>query len=68
MSDTRRRPAPGERCPGRCDGFGSYPAEHGRWLTPDERLAWQLAEARDPSPNGVHYIECPVCHGTGRRR
>jgi hypothetical protein len=68
VSETRPLPEPPDRCPGECGGFGTYPSEFGRWLDADERLAWQLAEARDPSPDGVHHVRCSTCGGTGRRR
>lgn len=61
-------PAPADRCRGECGGHGNYSAEYGRWLAAEARLAWQIAEARNPSRDGRHQLECPTCGGTGRSR
>jgi hypothetical protein len=68
MNPPRPLPPPADRCPGQCGGHGLYLCEFGHWRDADEHLAWQLAEARDPSRDGWHRLRCPTCGGTGRRR
>lgn len=64
-------------------GFVPVPPPPGRWMgrgsglslttEPDPRLValWEAAEQENPLPPtdiGWHFVRCPDCDGTGRRR
>jgi hypothetical protein len=71
-------------CRGQCEGTGVVPVfmdtptaaqRRGRngIVGPDETdpeliRQWRIAEALDPSDDGWHFVTCPRCIGTGKRR
>lgn len=78
------RPNPDTICKGACEGTGKLPVFRMKaglelsvvrllWETPgdtDKRLTelWNEAEEKHPSKDGWHFVECPDCGGTGKRR
>jgi len=53
-------------CPGPCEGTGVVPIYHDE-TDPIFAALWQEAEQKSPTDDGWHFVQCPVCHGTGLR-
>jgi len=51
-------------CNGLCEGMGVIPV-HKNDSDEAFRKLWKEAEAENPSDDGVHFISCPKCRGTG---
>ena len=60
-------PDPATTCMGDCEGTGVVPVHED---DPDDRYfqAWRDAEAKQPSEDGYHFLICPDCDGTGKRK
>lgn len=55
-------PDPETMCDGQCEGVGYYPEND-----PNEAL-WQEAEANEHAEDGWHFVVCPICRGSGKRK
>ena len=69
-------------CSGECDGAGVFPLKSHKWLSgKDERnnasppplvaaeqRMWDDAEACQPTKDGWHFVKCPTCGGTGKKK
>ena len=63
------RPDPATMCRGQCEGIGRYPQDiRDPSISEYERQQWELEEKANPSDDGVHFIVCGDCGGTGRRK
>jgi hypothetical protein len=63
------RPDPATMCRGQCEGLGRYPQDiRDPSISEYERQQWELEEANDPTDDGVHFIVCGDCGGTGERK
>jgi hypothetical protein len=61
-------PDPDTMRPGQCEGIGRYPLHRDdATATQYEREQWELEEAANPAADGVHFIVCGECQGTGKR-
>ena len=60
-------PDPTSVCKGPCEGTGKVPVHHSDRSEPYHRL-WLEAEKKSPSEDGWHFVKCPDCRGTGKRR
>ena len=60
-------PPPAECCAGQCEGTGWIPVQA---QDADERLRtlWRDAETACPASDGWHFVKCPDCGGTGRKK
>jgi hypothetical protein len=63
-------PDPETMCKGQCEGLGWVPVhknypndEEGPWHD-----LWEEAEIINPSEDGWHFVTCPTCGGTGKRK
>lgn len=62
-------------CRGQCEGIGRYPQNiRDPSITPEERKAWETEDAAatperraEAARDGVYFIVCPTCSGTGKR-
>lgn len=59
------RPDPETVCLGPCEGTGIIPLM--RESLPKYRAEWDMAEAKEPTDDGYHFLKCHDCGGTGRR-
>lgn len=71
-------PDPKTVCKGQCEGLGYVPV----WIEGDGQLTahnpdydytelhrrWHEAEKAEPSDDGCHFVTCPDCEGTGKRK
>jgi len=73
-----RPPDPRTMCPGKCEGMGVVPVQgpvppayrgvRGPVETDPELLRrWAAAEKEAPTADGVHFVTCPTCEGSGLR-
>ena len=63
------RPDPSTMCRGQCEGLGRYPQDiRDPEISEYERAQWELEEKLNPTDDGVHFIVCGECGGTGNRR
>ncbi len=60
------RPKRDTVCIGQCEGMGCVPIRKGETREPFKSL-WLEAEAKSPSDDGYHFVECPDCKGPGKR-
>jgi hypothetical protein len=60
-------PDPATMCAGDCEGTGVVPIK-GDERDPTYRKLWQEAEAKAPADDGWHFVKCPECGGTGKRK
>jgi hypothetical protein len=54
-------------CLGQCEGMGVVP------VTKNDRSAvfralWRKAELKKPTMDGYHFVTCPRCGGTGKKK
>lgn len=62
-------PDPDTMCQGQCEGIGRYPVSLGDPSNSEEEIRrWNQEEATAPTPDGTHFIVCPTCDGTGKRK
>jgi len=55
-------------CEGQCEGTGVVPVSAEDREEPWRSL-WLAAEAKKPAgKNGTHYVMCPDCDGTGKKK
>jgi hypothetical protein len=54
-------------CRGQCEGLGRVPIHQGDTEEPFRTL-WLEAEAKKPTADGFHFVRCPECGGTGKRK
>jgi hypothetical protein len=52
---------------GPCEGTGFVPIDSGE-LNPILKRLWSEAEEKEHSEDGWHFVKCPECGGTGKRR
>lgn len=72
------RPSLRTMCRGHCEGTGVIPIfmsegdNHNLRLTdendPELVAAWRLAEVKEASDDGWHFVPCPSCKGTGHTK
>ena len=63
-------------CEGQCEGTGYVPLfgnNKGDLRIPEDaeepwRSLWLEAEVRKPSKDGWHFVICPECNGTGKKK
>lgn len=60
-------PEPDTVCHGRCEGTGFVPVKKDH-KDPVFRKLWEEAEALEPTDDGYHFVECPECNGSGKRK
>jgi len=60
-------PYPKCECNGQCEGTGFVPVTKDDTEEPFRTL-WLEAEAKEPSDDGWHFVKCPDCNGTGKRK
>jgi hypothetical protein len=60
-------PDPETMCDDQCEGTGMVPVGRGDLQEPWRSL-WLEAEAKESSADGWHFVRCPSCGGTGKRR
>jgi hypothetical protein len=60
-------PEPATMCKGQCEGTGFVPVAKDDTEEPFRTL-WLEAEAKEPSDDGWHFVKCPDCNGTGKRK
>ena len=60
-------PDPETVCAGQCEGTGYVPIKVTDMREPWHSL-WLKAEAEKPTDDGWHFVKCPDCGGTGKRR
>jgi len=55
-------------CQGQCEGMGCVPIGANE-TEPRFKALWEEAHAKEHSEpcDGVHFVVCPDCHGTGKR-
>lgn len=60
-------PDPETVCHGQCEGTGWVPVNQD---DEDEtfRVLWAEAEKKKPTEDGYHFVECPECDGTGKKK
>lgn len=54
-------------CKGQCEGLGYVPIYKNETRESWKAL-WEKAEKRKPSSDGWHFVICPDCGGTGKRK
>ncbi len=54
-------------CRGQCEGTGWIPV-HRRERKQPLRALWLAAERKKPTVDGYHFVRCPDCGGTGKRK
>lgn len=61
-------PHPDTVCLGPCEGTGYVPVNKGE-KDPELKRRWEDMERRFPNKSDTwHFVRCPVCEGTGKRR
>jgi hypothetical protein len=61
-------PDPATMCAGQCEGIGRYPVRLDDTENSEgERRRWHEEEVKSPTNDGVHFILCPTCDGSGKR-
>lgn len=60
-------PDPDTVCRGHCEGTGFVPVKKDH-SNPVFRKLWEEAEALEPTDDGYHFVECPECSGSGKKR
>ena len=60
-------PEPATMCLGQCEGTGWVPIIKDDMEEPFRTL-WLEAEANEPADNGWHFVKCPDCNGSGKRK
>jgi hypothetical protein len=60
-------PDPETVCDGQCEGTGFVPIHKDDMEEPFHTL-WLEAEKQNPTDDGYHFIKCPDCNGTRRRK
>ena len=60
-------PNPETMCEGQCEGMGVVPIGSGDMEEPFRTL-WLEAEKKNPAADGNHFVKCPDCNGTGKRK
>lgn len=60
-------PHPDTVCQGQCEGMGCVPIAKDETEEP-WRTLWLEAERKDPADDGWHFVKCPDCNGTGKRK
>jgi len=58
-------PDPATMCKGPCEGTGWFPCKKD---SPKYSSLWAEAEKEKPTDDGWHFVKCPDCGGTGKRR
>lgn len=73
-------PDPKTMCQGQCEGTGYVPHKHTKLAKLDPVRAvedpsdvifdklWEEAEKVKPTDDGYHFVKCPDCDGTGKRK
>jgi len=73
-------PDPKTMCPGQCEGVGRFPVymnegDHLKYgvrpeaeKDPELIVLWRDAERDSPCDDGWHFVKCPTCGGTGKRK
>ena len=54
-------------CKGQCEGTGFVPIHEQDHSRPWRGL-WLAAEKKKHSTDGWHFVKCPDCKGTGKRK
>jgi len=60
-------PDPKTMCKGQCEGTGWVPIGQDDMEEPFRAL-WLEAEANKPTDDGTHFVKCPDCDGTGKKK
>ena len=60
-------PEPDTVCQGPCEGTGFIPVKKDH-QDPILRKLWEEAEALEPTDDDYHFVECPDCGGSGKRK
>lgn len=60
-------PDPKTMCQGQCEGTGWVPIGSDDMEEPWRSL-WLAAEAKQHADDGDHFVKCPDCGGTGKRK
>lgn len=62
-------PYPNEEtvCLGECEGTGHIPI-HEDDIAEEFKEDWDRLEKENPASDGWHFVECPDCNGTGKRK
>lgn len=60
-------PEPETMCNGQCEGTGYVPVPADE-IDPTFKALWLEAEIQNPTDDGWHFVTCPSCNGTGKRK
>ena len=60
-------PDPATMCDGPCQGTGVVPVNKDE-QDPTLKALWTEAENEAPADDGWHFVKCPVCHGTRKKK
>lgn len=60
-------PDPDTMCRDQCEGTGWVPVAEDDREEPWRSL-WLAAEAEQKADDGWHFVKCPSCDGTGKRK
>lgn len=60
-------PNPETMCTDQCEGTGWVPIAADDMEEP-WRALWLKAEAKSPRDDGYHFVKCPACNGTGKKK
>ena len=60
-------PDPKTMCKGQCEGTGWVPIAQDDMEEPFRTL-WLEAEKKKPTDDGTHFVTCPNCGGTGKKK
>ena len=61
------RPDPRTMCTAQCEGTGFIPVHYSD-PDPTFKHLWLAQESIKKSSDGYHFVECPECQGTGKKR